>query len=60
MSNHLLLATSLPAPRLRSDVRSLPGLRAGFAPLFEKRVAMRRLSTFLAPFSEKGRSGRGA
>jgi hypothetical protein len=39
---------------------SPPGLRAGFAPLFEKRVALRRLSTFLAPFSEKGRSGRGA
>jgi hypothetical protein len=39
---------------------SLPGLRAGFPRFCEKRVALRRLSTFLAPFSEKGRSGCGA
>jgi hypothetical protein len=44
----------------RPNVRNPSGLRDGFAPLSEKRVALRRLSTFLAPFSEKGRSGRGA
>jgi len=39
---------------VKATVPSLPGLMAGFDPLFEKRVALRRLSTFLRPFRKKG------